>query len=479
MLVWGGFSSPGIFASYGGRYNPTADAWATLESTGAPSPRSGNTVVWTGSEMVLWGGAGPPGHGIFSDGGRYNPATNAWAPVSTANAPGRRFDHTAVWTGTEMLVWGGSGDISLLSDGGRYTPPPSGPPPRKKVVFLAGVCSSRPDGTQPYAYDFIQLQTLLRNNLGYRDDDFLLYSYNGGSVTAEGRWHHNAYGRDVPVRRDFTMRRAPEGSREVSPLQALHDQLLVEYRLRHPNTTFVLVGHSLGGVVAMEEVRQVVDSADYEPGLLSTVITLDSPLRGVTKDVGAAGYVGSYIDLVEPCVVRGVASGRLVWRHLTEPESELQGVADRAGAKGVAVVTIGNDRGCLFEPRYCGVPVAGDIQTQWIFDAAAKPYVFRIAEPPCWLPFGTDMPLCTLLRHGAVLNGVLAPDALRAAAENVGPQSGFTPAVAYRTPPVPTASAKPVPPLSSAATVPSNIPTLATPTPAVRRAAATPLAQTR
>ena len=44
---------------------------------------------------------------VDSTGGRYNPSTNSWQATSTANAPGPRQDHTAVWTGTEMIVWGG------------------------------------------------------------------------------------------------------------------------------------------------------------------------------------------------------------------------------------------------------------------------------------------------------------------------------------------------------------------------------------
>ena len=30
-----------------------------------------------------------------------------WAATSTINAPTGRYEHTAVWTGSEMIVWGG------------------------------------------------------------------------------------------------------------------------------------------------------------------------------------------------------------------------------------------------------------------------------------------------------------------------------------------------------------------------------------
>ena len=32
---------------------------------------------------------------------------NTWTATSTTNAPAARFRHTAVWTGSEMIVWGG------------------------------------------------------------------------------------------------------------------------------------------------------------------------------------------------------------------------------------------------------------------------------------------------------------------------------------------------------------------------------------
>ena len=34
----------------------TPDTWTATSTTGAPSPRTGQTAVWTGSEMIVWGG---------------------------------------------------------------------------------------------------------------------------------------------------------------------------------------------------------------------------------------------------------------------------------------------------------------------------------------------------------------------------------------------------------------------------------------
>ena len=82
------------------------DTWTATSTTNAPSARAGHTAVWTGSEMIVWGG-GASGPVYFNTGGRYNPSTDSWTATSTTNAPDARASHTAVWTGSEMIVWGG------------------------------------------------------------------------------------------------------------------------------------------------------------------------------------------------------------------------------------------------------------------------------------------------------------------------------------------------------------------------------------
>src|SRR4029077_11622542 len=122
MIVWGGHGLIG-FLNTGGRYNPTTDSWIATSTTNAPDPRWLHTAVWTGSEMIVWGGQNNNGTWL-NTGGRYNPTTNRWTPTSTTNAPVRRESHTAVWTGSEMIVWGGYTNSSpfYVNTGGRYNP---------------------------------------------------------------------------------------------------------------------------------------------------------------------------------------------------------------------------------------------------------------------------------------------------------------------------------------------------------------------
>jgi N-acetylneuraminic acid mutarotase len=120
MIFWGGEAASGYLNS-GSRYNPTTDSWTAISTSGAPAARSQHTAVWTGSEMIVWGGVGN-GPTYVNTGGRYNPSTNSWTALSTTNAPAGRFRHTAVWTGTEMIIWGGSNPSALFNTGGRYNP---------------------------------------------------------------------------------------------------------------------------------------------------------------------------------------------------------------------------------------------------------------------------------------------------------------------------------------------------------------------
>jgi len=119
MIIWGGFTE-GVATSNalrGNRYDPLTDTWRMISPVGAPTPRRMHTAIWTGNRMVIWGGSP-----LVATGGRYDPISDTWSAVSTVHAPDARYLHTAVWTGTRMLIWGGQGFSTLLADGGSYDP---------------------------------------------------------------------------------------------------------------------------------------------------------------------------------------------------------------------------------------------------------------------------------------------------------------------------------------------------------------------
>jgi hypothetical protein len=117
MFVWGGSN-----LNTGGTYDPQRDLWSfTSVGPGVPAQRSRHTAVWTGTEIIVWGGATSVAGPTMNSGGRYDLATESWTATSTGpGVPAGREIHTAVWTGTEMIVWGGAEGGDSFNDGGRY-----------------------------------------------------------------------------------------------------------------------------------------------------------------------------------------------------------------------------------------------------------------------------------------------------------------------------------------------------------------------
>ena len=115
MIVWGGLEANGagplIWAASGAIYDPATDSWSPIRSrrpAGVLVPnRTNQTVVWTGNRMIVWGGYYSSGGRVVAEGGIYDPSTDSWKDISTAGAALRYSGHSAVWTGSKMIVWGG------------------------------------------------------------------------------------------------------------------------------------------------------------------------------------------------------------------------------------------------------------------------------------------------------------------------------------------------------------------------------------
>ena len=120
MIVWGGYLGDDNSAGTGARYNPASDTWTTLSSFGAPSARYAHRAVWTGNSMILWGGSGNAGY--LNTGGVYFPESQTWSSLPTAGAPAARSDHVCLWNGSRMIIWGGRNSAGYLADGADYDP---------------------------------------------------------------------------------------------------------------------------------------------------------------------------------------------------------------------------------------------------------------------------------------------------------------------------------------------------------------------
>jgi len=128
MIIWGGWNGT-TRINTGGQYNPSTDTWQATNTIGAPAGREWGVEiggVWTGTEMIVWGGRGGGadcGTGIifFNDGGRYNPSTDSWGSMASTGLGGRDW-FSMVWTGTQMIIFGGSSCAGNVNDGRRYNP---------------------------------------------------------------------------------------------------------------------------------------------------------------------------------------------------------------------------------------------------------------------------------------------------------------------------------------------------------------------
>ena len=85
-------------------YNPSTNRWRRLPRM--KFPRVAHVAVWSGTQLLVWGGVTDPRretvppHGVA-----YDPATNRWSALPISPLRGRT-GATAVWTGTSMIVWG-------------------------------------------------------------------------------------------------------------------------------------------------------------------------------------------------------------------------------------------------------------------------------------------------------------------------------------------------------------------------------------
>jgi len=126
MVIWGGencagsacptFRAPHL--ADGAAYTPTADAWRKLAKSPL-SARAPASTVWTGTEMIVWGGVAA--EAFLADGAAYDPAKDRWRPVAPSPLAARNGVMSA-WTGSELMIWGGGDLETNFADGAAYNP---------------------------------------------------------------------------------------------------------------------------------------------------------------------------------------------------------------------------------------------------------------------------------------------------------------------------------------------------------------------
>lgn len=121
MIIWGGINESYTFGN-GSMYNPTSNTWQSMSSTNGPSSRFSHTAIWTGQEMIIWGGT-LAGTLVRTDHKRYNPVNDSWSNITNVNSPSARVNHSAIWTGDRMIIFGGKlSNGTITNTGGIYDP---------------------------------------------------------------------------------------------------------------------------------------------------------------------------------------------------------------------------------------------------------------------------------------------------------------------------------------------------------------------
>jgi hypothetical protein len=127
LFVWGGDTGArkDVLRGDGAAWDVTTGRWRALPRSPLTA-RTDSVVVWTGREVIVWGGydqANARGLHVTSDGAAWNPATNTWTrlPPSPLRA---RAGTIATWTGQRMVLLGGHPAIQTYSytDGATFDP---------------------------------------------------------------------------------------------------------------------------------------------------------------------------------------------------------------------------------------------------------------------------------------------------------------------------------------------------------------------
>lgn len=87
---------------------------------GPLTPRGNHDVLWTGDEMIVWGGSDRDSRPVLTDGAAYDPETATWRML--APAPFDSPLHTrAVWAGEAMIVVSAEGVFGYTPDVDEWT----------------------------------------------------------------------------------------------------------------------------------------------------------------------------------------------------------------------------------------------------------------------------------------------------------------------------------------------------------------------
>lgn len=120
VFIWGGSDSSGGVLDSGAIYDPVVDTWTPIAKDAyTPTARVLATAVWTGSVVVVFGGSDAAGATPYKDGAIYDPAKNAWSPILPASRA--RSMPLGYWDGTRAVFYGGiNGSAAAVAGADRF-----------------------------------------------------------------------------------------------------------------------------------------------------------------------------------------------------------------------------------------------------------------------------------------------------------------------------------------------------------------------
>ncbi len=110
VFYWGGQDGNGNALNNGAIYRPVTNDWKFLPvDPGAPSARIMASAVWTGSVVIVFGGTDASGQNIYRDGAIYDTGSNSWSALPASTTISKRSAPLGYWDGTRAFFWSGLG----------------------------------------------------------------------------------------------------------------------------------------------------------------------------------------------------------------------------------------------------------------------------------------------------------------------------------------------------------------------------------
>jgi pimeloyl-ACP methyl ester carboxylesterase len=236
------------------------------------------------------------------------------------------------------------------------------------VIFIQGIYTSYDAGgtqgtlVENHRFDTLKAAFVAR---GYQKSSLLDFSYAGGAVSPDGAWQ------PAPYECALTDRTVAEN---LQPLE----QMMRDYRKKHRNAHFTIVGHSLGGYLAFLEGARDAARPDGSKLGVDVVVTLDAPLKGVSPDKKAI------LDLI-PCDKTYVAGADIVAQKLDAATPDIRRYQAAVMAQqGVRLATLGNVYDCFWNTAHClpGTNWADDSGTQFLEAQASVSNTYYVEATP-------------------------------------------------------------------------------------------------